>query len=190
MIILVDIDNTVVDMTVTWREWIEDNCGFTFSEGELLSYKSAPHINLRACGRIFDFWKQADLYDNLEPNFEFLSLLKRMSDVNDIVFVSSLSGNFEHAASKDRFIRKWFKFNSGVIFTDQKHFVKGDILIDDNLKNVTMYKAWNPRSVVIMPSCEDNSSCLSTEIDSSIRVVDLYDEYDLGRVQWLIESYS
>lgn len=76
-----------------------------------------------------EFWEKSGIYDNMEPNKDAVSCVEELSEHFDIICVSKIMGN--HAESKRRFIQKHFPAIYSIIFTEDKHLVKFDYLLDD-----------------------------------------------------------
>lgn len=150
-IVAVDVDLTVVDTLNPWLEWVHR---YTYDEKvknesgqydlvpemkELLKRADNQHIDP------FEFWRDARLYDDLQPlSWSVLGLYGLHTRGYGVVFVSSCVP--EHMCSKERFLRKWFPFHNGFIATHDKHLVDYDVLIDDKLEHIINGQNYRPQA--------------------------------------------
>jgi len=131
-----DVDLTVVDTLSSWFDWyreltghnvLEDIGGVEYDIQELMHKHESP----------LDYWKKHDLYDNLLPIKDAQYALNKLKNKYDIIFVSSCFP--EHIVSKERFLNRHFPYNKGFISTQQKGYVKADVVIDDYSKYLNMF---------------------------------------------------
>jgi hypothetical protein len=75
------------------------------------------------------YWKNYSLYDDMVPTNEAIKAIALMQSKGlELHFCSTIYP--EHATSKAEFLNRFFP-NIPIIFTKDKHLIKGDILIDD-----------------------------------------------------------
>lgn len=128
----VDVDDTVVDVTGGWFDWAHS---LVFSKPKLTKCDQLfdPYITdqLSKMGlQPLDYWNNERLYDTATPFPDSVRVLKELADQgHEIIFISKVIGN--HGESKKRFINRWFPFNSGIVFTDDKYLVNVDVMVDD-----------------------------------------------------------
>ena len=106
----VDVDLTIVDTLTEWTEWWEAKTGKEFpwhKIGSDFSINDALKEHMDA-DAILEFWKQEDLYDNLEPIYGVFQTLSLLSTGYDIYFLSYCQP--EHFESKKRFLDRYFPF--------------------------------------------------------------------------------
>lgn len=148
MIIGVDVDLVAVNSDCGLLKWCNklSNHKLSFDEvfndatyGEL-PYEFHPLYPDVSLEQVIDYWRQADLYDDMRPVPGCGSVLQRWhNEGNHIVFVSALTGN--HFDSKRRFLERYFPFMAGFIGTHQKQFANVDLLIDDRMENLNAVSA-------------------------------------------------
>lgn len=140
----IDIDLTCVDIGKPWWDWMNSvtSSNYIFPEDGLLPYdlsecfkKKLDKVGLSG----FDFFRQTGMYDLLTPEPDCVETLEWLSQTHDIVFVSKHKGN--HSKSKCYWVKRHFPFYSGIILTDEKHYVPSDIFIDDRIKYHNRSKA-------------------------------------------------
>lgn len=148
-IAIIDVDNTVVNSSHYWIEWMNSMTGLNYTVNDLSDdyyigkyYEDAlSEYNVSP----LDFWRSSSVYDTMSRtcgSYEGLSKLK--SKGYDIVFVSIVKGN--HNKSKYNFLKRNFgDIMDGYVATKEKHYVSSgtgdDIIIDDRNEFLNMTKA-------------------------------------------------
>lgn len=153
-VLAVDVDITLVDTDIAWMRWLDKLTGrdlaYTYGVDNLpydVSKLYEPYLMNKTDA--MDFWRQEDLYDSMLPQHGSVESLKLLSKWGwDILFVSQIKGN--HSKSKFYFLKKYFPFMAGAIWTKEKHYVRCDAIIDDRNKvlqkmpeNVKCLKYWS-----------------------------------------------
>lgn len=132
-VIGVDIDLTVVDIGTAWNRWLRNITRTDKLLPSTPNYDISSYYKeeLELIGRQgLDFFRQTGLYDLLHPiNYSEEVLGKYHKLGYDIVFISAIKGG--HSKSKAEFIKRFFPFYSGMIFTKEKQFVNCKVFIDD-----------------------------------------------------------
>ena len=135
-IIGIDCDETIVHLSSLWwsyllanytlkNEWV-----YKALDGTTRPYNLTEMFNIPEDSDPFEFWYATDLYDDMIPRPDTLEFIPRIRQLGfKVVFISQTMGL--HGQSKTNFINKWFD-NDGIIFTKDKHYVKCDVMIDDN----------------------------------------------------------
>jgi 5'(3')-deoxyribonucleotidase len=139
VIIGIDVDLTVVDTLEPWIRWFYYKTGSHFPE-ELIKGDGdgLDDIMRKYMPKDMDpflYWEQADLYADLKPIPVASEFIERVIDDGHSVVFVTLSAH-GHYGSKERFLRKFFPRNSGIVHTADKHLVCMDMFIDDNIKMV------------------------------------------------------
>lgn len=153
MILLFDVDGTVVNTPELWLNWISSKTQHKFPIQKMNYYESFDEQikTISTNLDLYDFWRQSDLYDNLTPYEKAVSAYKDYkSRDNKIVFVSHSNIFPEHIRSKKAFLRKFFPDHDGFISTDKKEMVRGDVLVDDCPHHLLKYKEHNIKSAVVL----------------------------------------
>ena len=176
MILLFDVDGTVVNTPEIWLNWISSKTQYNFPIQKMNYYESfdeqiktiSTHLDL------YDFWRQSDLYDNLVPYKKAVSAYEDYkSRDNKIVFVSHSNIFPQHIRSKKAFLRKYFPDHDGFISTDKKEMVRGDVLVDDCPHHLLKYKEHNIKSAVVLSQQFYNTLTKSNE-----KTEDIFDTID------------
>jgi 5'(3')-deoxyribonucleotidase len=140
----VDVDLTVVDSASYWYDWLEYRTKAGLAKEEVYrNYDlSIPYTSIWLAnglqGSPMDFWRGEHTYDDMTPLEGSVEALKTIKDAGyDIVFVSALKGH--HHRSKYNFLEKHFPFMDGFLGTQEKKYVKADIIIDDRNRFLNMF---------------------------------------------------
>ena len=112
----IDVDETIVDTKSVWKQWCLDNYG--------IDLKYTKEIT---DPKLLEFWKQPDLYKELEPIPEAKETIDFLYNSYEIIFLSHCFP--EHLESKIDFLSK-FKYHQ-FIDTFDKYKVPLDYIIDD-----------------------------------------------------------
>jgi 5'(3')-deoxyribonucleotidase len=130
MIIAIDVDLTVVDTATAWRDWYAKKTGHTLQIKDV-AYEMGNFMHKHKDPMAF--WRDKNLYDNLEPIHGSVATLKHLyENGHNIVFVSHCFP--DHIESKEYFLQRHFPFHSGFVDTEHKHLVRADVFIDDHEK--------------------------------------------------------
>lgn len=131
-VVVCDVDLTVVDTLVPYLQWFKDHSGQNFPIHRGIGEYDWNPIFAEYGVDAHAFWKQTDLYDDLQPVphcVEFLTNLVR----NGATLVFASHCYQEHEKSKHEFLRRFFdhvpfEFAS----LKAKWLLRYDVLIDDN----------------------------------------------------------
>jgi len=142
MKIAVDFDSTLYDFMSVWLEKIQEEYDVELDRTKINTYhyvtEQYPELDLASVYRVAGF------YDGYEDKVyagasSFLSELKALPFVTEVVIVSTATGGDEALQSKQEFIEGLFgHIVDGVILTgyDKWNFTEGYVIIDDNLEVV------------------------------------------------------
>ena len=167
MIIGIDIDLTIVDTGSEWLHWLNKATGRSLTLEDLdydydlgVGFRDALPPSLHK-----HFWKQHDLYDNLEPYDDALEVITKMcDDKDDVVFISHCFD--EHYLSKRNFIRKWFPRSVDMINTEHKWLVgECDVFIDDRHEFLNQFWNTDTRCIKYNTPYKQNKPLYDTEIE-------------------------
>jgi len=148
-VLAIDVDLTVVDAVTPWKEWYQSLTGHEL--GDLSSENNDLETLMKQHSDPLEFWRKADLYDNLSAypeSIQYITKLKEEFDL-DIVFVSACFP--EHERSKRMFLQRNFKFDFGFISTSDKNFVRCDYFVDDYKLYCRQLKKYSQVYQIISP---------------------------------------
>ena len=180
IVIAVDVDLTVVDSVTPWKAWYTKLTGHDL--GEVTSENNNLEEMMKNHNDPMQFWRQPDLYDNLQPIKEAVRALKKLHNMGyKIIFVSACQP--EHEVSKRMFLGRNFPYHDGFISTGDKKHVACDYFIDDYKKYC---RQQNDRATVFQIKTELNSSSNGefAYVDWEEIVEIMEEEFSKGYNEW------
>lgn len=141
-IIVVDLDNTLVDLYSPWIEWYNKESGDSLEVSKVRTYNIQNHVKPDWKDRIYEFFDIPERYSSsVEP---FAGAAQVMQDLKefgfDIVVATATAGNT--AGEKYKLAKKvmpWLK-QSNVMIGARKELLYCDFFIDDAPKNIVKHK--------------------------------------------------
>ena len=139
--IVIDVDITLVDSATPWMVWLTQNSTSFDSNRydcdklhQSISYNLSKYYTMNEGVDGMDFWKQSDLYDELQCYDEALSAVKHLYERGHTITFASFCFP-EHEASKIEMLKWEFGFikpeDFHFVSTKSKGRLKADIIIDD-----------------------------------------------------------
>jgi len=163
-------DDVIVDLSAPWHDEYCRKYGDSISINELFSDWNIH--NRAVCGDlIYEIIKQPGFFENLPQIFGSIGGMMFLNGVADTYLVSAISKCGEIAKGKVIWTQKNMPFFNlqKMILCKAKHLVRGDIFIDDRLKNIQTWKEWNPDGITILMNTHSNRS---KESNADFRVDD------------------
>ena len=139
-VIGVDVDLTVCATDKLWLQWLNKMQKEVYYESiqaiqdehrqKILSYNLSDYYPI---DNGLDFFRGSSIYDFAIPVEYARHVLHSLKGVYgfDIVFISTIKGN--HHKSKYNWLKRYFEFLDGVIFTKEKHYIGVDYMIEDRV---------------------------------------------------------
>jgi len=149
--IIIDIDNTILCPMDKWIAWGADNSHNCDERRYLkdcvtgnVDYNFSNYFDLHAGVDGLDFFRQEDLYDDMELLPDAKHVITSLSEENTILFVS-FSKSW-HLKSKFSIIKRNFPWviegeRGAFISCKHKHHVPSDIFIDDRYELLNKHHA-------------------------------------------------
>lgn len=134
--------------------------------GELVAVEDVTEQDLRVIANpstehyVFNIFTLPEFYFNIPPKGDTLhSIIGELGQIANIIivtdpFVRDVDKRLDIMGQKKRWIDKYLgdiiDINSQVIFTDQKGWIKGDIIVDDNPTHISNFLETNKDGAGIM----------------------------------------
>ncbi|HJV45967.1 MAG TPA: hypothetical protein VJ824_09635 [Bacillota bacterium] len=135
--LLLDMDDVIVDQSLTWVKRIYEKTGIHFNREEWTDWQLSNHLPSDIVHLIFEeINKEPGFFRYLPPKEGAIEGIRELSCYYDIVFVSA----GEHYAYQDKYY--WIEDNlpflpkPNLILTHRKDLIIGDILVDDGPHNL------------------------------------------------------
>lgn len=171
-LIIVDLDDTVVDLRGPWVRWINHNFGLDLTGEQLTNYWLEKCVPPEVGQKIYGFLNQKGIYARLDPLPGAVEALQHLSELGyDLMPVTAYVRDPDSAADKIRWMKQYLPFihRSNPFLGHRKDRVLADGFIEDSPDNLIAYRSrWSflRREPVIMAI--DWPYNRSPEVDASI----------------------
>jgi len=145
--LIIDLDDTVVDLRSPWVEWIERHFGI-FLEGEnLTNYWIEKCVPPEIGEKVYGFLNQKGLYARLNPLKGAVEALQHLNELGyDIMIATAYVRDPDSAADKIRWMKQWLPFidRNNPFLCHRKERILADCFIDDSPEKLIKYRgAWS-----------------------------------------------
>lgn len=138
MIILVDMDDTIENLTEAWINYANKRFGTAVNAADVTTWDPSEAFTTVSHEEMYALLLEDELYETVEP-FEGAAhyLQKLISDGHEIFIVTN-SPYQVMKAKMEKVLFRHFPFIDWkhVIITGNKPLIKGDVLIDDGVHNL------------------------------------------------------
>ena len=139
----VDIDQTVVWSDLGWFDWLNQRSkDYFYQKSDFSLDNKCPYFIASLYPDVpekvaLDYWRQRDLYDQLEPIDGVVDVLKNIHNHgHEIVFTTQIKGD-HHKSKINHFVKRCFPFADGFIATKEKKFTRMKVCVEDRLDNLS-----------------------------------------------------
>ncbi len=126
------------------------------------------------------FWKQTNLYDDVELFGGVKSVVASLSKFTDIVFISSCVD--EHTKSKRDFIERYFPY-ARFVSTYDKGLIDVDVMIDDRNDVLNQFDDSVGKIKVITPYTQEEDL---RDVSYSVTKDKLWKKARISEIEWLL----
>lgn len=135
--VLVDVDDTMIDLLSAWCNWLNQFYGLCVKPDEVTNWNITEFFPTLTAEQVFEPLHTDHFWKTVKPKGEAVKYVKRLIDDGFKVYLctatdyKNIKPKFEYA------ILKYFPFISWqqVIVADCKQMIKADFLIDDGIHN-------------------------------------------------------
>lgn len=137
--ILIDMDDTMVDLMSVWTERLNKQYGLSIKCSDICVWDLMQIFTSLTKEQIYAPLHDENLWDELKPIADSAKYIKKLIDDGHEVYVVTSAHYKTFKPKVEKVILKYFPFISwrNVIVTNKKQIIKGDILIDDAVHNLT-----------------------------------------------------
>lgn len=143
--VLVDMDEVIVDLMTTWLINYRAHGGEHVEREDILEYALEGRFK-----DMIKWWKCIDRFwvlDHAKPLPGAIDALRRLDAMCNVFIVTHARYEAKGHAHEQKLLwleryAPWFDRDK-VIFTRQKHLVRGDVLIEDNIETLRRWKLAN-----------------------------------------------
>lgn len=146
--ILLDLDDTTVDMLKVWLSKYNVITGECVRPSHILDYELRKFVKYPDI--LNEVLVKENFFFEMHPILNAPEIITRMVDEkkHDLIFLTQLPRGANHWAllDKRRWVSTWIpKFDTAnMIFTHRKDLIHGDVLFDDAPHHIVNWKANNP----------------------------------------------
>lgn len=142
MIIGIDIDDTICTTSTAVCEWLNERLGTSYSINDITTYSIENMLPPENRLLVSDAFTSKSMWKKLKMITDAAYYIQRMyNEGNEIYFITTTLP--ENMRKKENFLNSHFTFfpdnyvRKHTIMTSNKQLINCDILIDDNLDNLT-----------------------------------------------------
>lgn len=138
MVILIDADGVLEDLSQKWVEYLNEIHGTSVRYEELTAWDMTEAFPTLTREQVYAIDRDEAFYSRLKPIPGAVKAVRRMLDDGHEVFVVTTTPYQVVKAKLDRAIFPYYPFLSwkNIIITCDKHLIRGDVLIDDGVHNL------------------------------------------------------
>jgi 5'-nucleotidase len=148
MIILVDVDDTVLDLNT---EWIQNRYNPDYkdnlSRSQIKTWNIDEYVKPECGMKIYDYLKDKDLYSNIKPILGAVEGVKKLRELKHrVIFVTAYFNEQKVECLHRNGLLNEYPYNderwntaTDVIMANDKSLIKGDYLIDDRIENLEKF---------------------------------------------------
>ena len=138
MIILIDADDVLEDLSPKWVAWLNARYGLNAPYETHTDWNMEHVFPTLSREQVYDVEMNEAFYATLEPLPGAVSCVRRLVDEGHSVYVVTTTPYQIVRAKMEQVIFRYFPFLSwkNVILTSNKHLIQGDVLIDDGVHNL------------------------------------------------------
>ncbi|MBQ7980244.1 MAG: HAD hydrolase-like protein [Oscillospiraceae bacterium] len=138
MIILVDMDDTIENLTETWINYANKRFGTSVNAADITTWDPSEAFPNVAHEDMYALLLEDELYETVKPFEGSAHYLEKLIADGHEIFIVTNSPYQVMKVKTEKVLFRYFPFISwkNVIITGSKHLIKGDVLIDDGVHNL------------------------------------------------------
>ena len=138
MVILIDADGVLEDLTQKWVIYLNEKYGTSVRYEDVTEWDMTKNFPSLTREQVYGAELDDELYERLKPYDGAVQYVKKLMDDGHTVYVVTTSPYQILKVKTEKVLLKYFPFLTwkNVIVTSDKKLIKGDILIDDGIHNL------------------------------------------------------
>lgn len=136
-VVLLDVDDTLIDLLSAWCSWLNRFYGLCVEPNEITDWNIAKFFPMLTVEQVFKPLQLEKFWKTVKPKDEAIKYVKQLVDDGFDVYICT-STDYRNVKLKfEHIIAKYFPFISWqrVIVTSRKQMIKADFLVDDAVHN-------------------------------------------------------
>ena len=138
MIILVDMDDTIENLTEAWVNYANKQFGTAVNAADVTTWDPSEAFSSVSHEEMYALLLEDELYETVEPFEDAAHYLQKLIADGHEVFIVTNSPYQVMEAKMEKVLFRHFPFIDWkhVIITGSKPLIKGDVLVDDGVHNL------------------------------------------------------
>lgn len=138
MTILVDMDDVLEQLVKGWVEYLNERYGIHASPDDITEWNMERNFPTLTAEQVYGAIHEDDLWDHVYPMPGAVEALEKLIREGHQVYVVTATEYQSLRAKMEKVLFRYFPYLSWrqVIITQNKHMIKGDVLIDDGPHNL------------------------------------------------------
>lgn len=136
--ILVDMDDTIEDLLCAWVEYLNEKYETNVKPEEVTNWNISEFFPTLKSEQVFEPRHNKEFWYRVKPKENAPEVLQKLISDGHKIFIVTASAYEALAAKMTVVLFRYFQFLSwdDVIVTAHKQLIKGDVLIDDGIRNL------------------------------------------------------
>lgn len=138
MTILVDIDDTIIQLLLAWVYWLNNKYNLNVDYKDINNWIVSSFFPSLTKEQVYEALTQEEIWKSIKPMPEAAEYLKKLIDNGNNIYLVTATDYRNVFPKFEYVIKKYFPFIgwNQVIVTANKQMIKADILIDDAPHNL------------------------------------------------------
>ncbi len=138
MVILIDADGVLEDLSQKWVEYLNEKYGTSVRYEDLTEWDMTAAFPSLTREQVYVIDRDEEFYSRLEPIPGAVTAVKQLLEDGHEIYIVTTTPYQVVRAKLDRAIFRFFPFLTwmNVVITSNKHLIRGDVLIDDGVHNL------------------------------------------------------
>ncbi|MDC6267257.1 5' nucleotidase, NT5C type [Lysinibacillus fusiformis] len=165
--IILDMDDVIANLLTSWIEVVN------FCENENVQLQDVSSWDIEKyfkCGRkVFDYLNY-DLYRNLKPIEGSQDGVRMLQEKYDVYIVTVSTTHKDSLIAKIEWLEEYFPFikKEKIVLLGDKSIVRGDIIIDDSIKNLERFDGRK----ILFNSCHNQGNVQFERVNGWSEILD------------------
>lgn len=136
--ILVDMDDTIENLSEAWVEYLNNEHGTDVKHRDITSWQMSDFFPELTAEQVYAPLYKEEFWKTLRPLNDSVKVLNRLVKAGHEVYIVTASDYRTIKMKMEHVLFKYFPFLSwdNVVVTNNKQIVQGDVLIDDGVHNL------------------------------------------------------
>lgn len=171
--ILIDMDDTIENLIPAWVEWLNKRHKLNVKASDIKSWDIYSYFSTLKKEAVYAPVYKNRFWKTVTPKYDAIKYIKKLIDDGHEIFIVTNSHYKTLKPKMEKVLFKHFPFISwnNVIVTSNKQIIRGDILVDDGIHNLT-----NGGYIPILFDAPHNAY-FNSEINGIKRVYNWYEVY-------------